>query len=436
MNDYRLNVVDKDGNESYLVYNPHSSKLTYPDGRNVVDVKLLKYDSVYFIAPSTPGYKSHDIRTVKIQLGLTCNYKCSYCSQAEHVENAAETSSEDVREFLEQLPKWLHTESIEEIRFEFWGGEPLLYWKKIEALLPVLKRRYPFCTFLIITNGSLLTQEIIDVIAKYDVGVGISHDGPGQGLRGKDPLAVPSKLALIKNFMLTRRGRVSINSVLTKKNPDPVETMHWFQKAFDMPNITDITVIFEGVVNIYHDEAKTTQDFSQADYNYLRESVADGIIEGTLLKSSTFRNMVDYFIDGLKTARPSVTLGQKCGMDRSDRISVDLKGNVMTCQNTGAKGKHGIGTVAEFDKIRLNTSTHWAHREECNNCPVLQLCRGACMYLEGDNWYHTCQNEYYYKSGVLAGAIYVLTGLKLVSIEGKIVRPKKPKTIIPITVTT
>jgi uncharacterized protein len=119
-------------------------------------------------------------------------------------------------------------------------------------------------------------------------------------------------------------------------------------------------------------------------------------------------------------------------MDRADNISVDLKGNALTCHNVGGD-KHIIGHVSDFENIKLDTSTHFSHFECCNNCPVVTLCRGGCMYLEGSEWYETCENEYHYNMGLLAVAIYTLTGRKLVGIEGKIVRPKKPN-LFPIKV--
>ncbi len=70
-------------------------------------------------------------------------------------------------------------------------------------------------------------------------------------------------------------------------------------------------------------------------------------------------------------------------MDRPDAIAVDLGGNVMTCQNTGAKGAHVIGHVADFESIALDTATHFAFRVECMACPVVQLCKGSCMFLGG-----------------------------------------------------
>jgi uncharacterized protein len=118
-------------------------------------------------------------------------------------------------------------------------------------------------------------------------------------------------------------------------------------------------------------------------------------------------------------------------MDREDELAVDLSGQVMTCQNTGAKGRHGIGSVDSFEDIRLDTAWHWSHRECCNHCPVLQLCKGSCMFLEGELFAQSCENEYHYNSAVLAGVLKFVTGLTLERIEGDIRRPRARR-LIPI----
>lgn len=69
---------------------------------------------------------------------------------------------------------------------------------------------------------------------------------------------------------------------------------------------------------------------------------------------------INEFYASIQRRRPIDALGQKCGMDSPDAIAVDLRGNVMTCQNTGAKGVHKIGHVADFDAIALDTATHFA----------------------------------------------------------------------------
>ena len=48
-----------------------------------------------------PLTKSRAIQLLKIQMGLSCNYSCDYCSQ-KFVERAAETSKKDIDLFLEK----------------------------------------------------------------------------------------------------------------------------------------------------------------------------------------------------------------------------------------------------------------------------------------------------------------------------------------------
>ena len=111
-------------------------------------------------------------------------------------------------------------------------------------------------------------------------------------------------------------------------------------------------------------------------------------------------------------------------MDRPDRIAVDLQGNVVTCQNVLAASmapngnSHRIGHVSELDKVKLNTGTHWSKRPECKNCPVLQMCQGACMMLEGEFWDHTCNAAYADNLPFFVMAIKFLTGCIPIYIEG------------------
>ena len=123
------------------------------------------------------------------------------------------------------------------------------------------------------------------------------------------------------------------------------------------------------------------------------------------------------FVTSLKTRRPISALNQKCGMDREDTIAVDLRGNVMTCQNTGAKGVHKIGDVAEFDAIALGTATHFAFRPECMSCPAVQLCKGSCMFLEGEFFAQSCANEFAFNFGIMMAAVWHLTGMVVVGAE-------------------
>lgn len=144
---------------------------------------------------------------------------------------------------------------------------------------------------------------------------------------------------------------------------------------------------------------------------------------GSAMAVGTMRDKVDEFMRAQAQSRPLAALGQKCGMDRDDSIAVDMKGNVVTCQNMSASTQHKIGHVDQFDEIRLNTAYHFSTRSECPRCPVVQLCKGACLFLEDEFWAAACDNAFAHNLAVLAAALYYQTqGLILTRIEGDAIR--------------
>ena len=405
---FDLTLEARDGSRHHARYNPHTSEV---EGLPLA-VEPGTFASVPRVAKDQPLGKSRAPRVLKIQLGLSCNYACSYCSQAFQIADATVSKLADVEHFLTQLDGWI-TEAPEKI--ELWGGEPFLYWAKIKRLIPALSERFPGAQFLVITNGSLLDTEKLDFIARYDICVGISHDGPGQHLRGPDPLDDPEKSRWIKALLAERPGKTSFNAVLTRDNHDLRALKAWFADKVG----PDVSVGLEGVVNVYDTAtAIGTGRFEPAELNSLTWSIFEALVEDP--NAFGLGERINEFYKSIIRRRPIEALGQKCGMDREDTIAVDLRGNVMTCQNTGAKGAHKIGHVADFDAIALDTATHFAFRPECMSCPVVQLCKGSCMFLEGDFFAQSCANEFAFNMGIMMAAVWHLTGTVVVGISRQI----------------
>jgi len=413
---YKMSLQDQFGNISIYDYDIYNNVIKDLDGQLLIEKsanKIFKYP--HKISPDTPGKKS-DIKTLKIQLGLKCNYSCSYSLQSVEIPDSTVTSNSDTDKFIKDLDKWL---KVSPQRIEFWGGEPFVYWSKLKILIPELRAKYPNAEFLIITNGSLLDDEKNEFILDNNINIGISHDGPQQKFRGPDPFNDPKKFEYIKNLLSLRKNKVSFNTVLHSKNYNLDEIYNWFNDKFPNPNLS-----LEGVVAIYDDYTlKNIGHFTKEQYLELSENIFYELVVHKT-RFNTLSMKMKYFIKCLKEQTHISSLTQKCGMDREDMIAVDLLGNVMTCQNTGSKGKHKIGSVYDYNNISLNTSTHFNFREECMHCPVVQLCKGSCMYLYDDYFTQSCWNEYYYNLGILKAALFELTGKILVNIEGDIRRPE------------
>lgn len=411
---YDLHLVDQSGEIEVIRYNPYTSEL---EGQYqlTIDAPRPDFKPVQAVSKSSPVGKVNTPQRLKIQMGLACNYSCSYCSQAMHIQTATISLTSDADRFIANLDTWLH-EAPKQI--ELWGGEPFVYWAKLKKLVPALHAKFPESELSIITNGSVLDREKIDFIKKYDISIAISHDGPGQHLRGPDPLKDPEMRRWIEALLAERKGKIGFNVVLTNESYDLEKISEWF---YDQ--LGDVDLGIEGIVDTY--DMPTLLGSGAFTPKQLQE-VSDSIfyqVATDQKHSFGLLERIDEFFRSIAHKRPIEAVGQKCGMDRPDDIAVDLQGNVMTCQNTGAQGTHKIGHVSKFDEISLTTSTHFSHREECMHCPVVQLCKGSCMYLDGPLFAQSCWNSYALNLGILRAAIFRITGKVLTEIKGDIRRP-------------
>lgn len=375
---------------------------------------------------TSPLKKSKEISILKIQLGLSCNYSCDYCSQR-FVERAPETNKHDIDEFMSKLENLSFSEG-RGLKIEFWGGEPLVYWKTLVPLVEALNKRFKSWkvkpVFSMITNGSLLNGEINTWLINNCFRISISHDGPAQHVRGPDPLEVPeTKDAILALFKaLHPIGRISFNSMLHRKNISRTALRKFF---IELTGDETVTLGEGGLIDSYdeggQENSLTTKkehfEFRKTSFNEFHETGGD-------VGFPAITERVNGFINSILSQRPADVLGQKCGMDEPTTIALDLRGNVITCQNVSAvqvapNGElHLGGNIEKFDEITLKSGTHWKNREHCSSCPVLHLCRGSCLFLEGENWDLSCENAYSNNIPLFALALTKLTGYVPVYIAG------------------
>jgi len=366
-----------------------------------------------------PLKKSKHIGLLKIQMGLSCNYSCDYCSQ-KFVERPETTTAKDIAPFMKKL-EVLDFHEDAGLKVEFWGGEPLVYWKTLKPLAESIREKFSHWKvkpqFSIITNGSILTPEIIDWLMMLDFSVSISHDGPGQSIRGIDPFDDPVKKDLILGFyrMMTRLKKpMSFNSMLSAKNKSRKAIYEWFVKLTGDENIA----LGEGsIVDAYDEDGVTNSLQTKKDhFDFRQQAFSDIHSTGGKIGFIGQINKINDFTKSVLSQHDAKYLGQKCGMDDHHVLAVDLHGNVLTCQNVSAvevskNGEsHLAGTLDNYDAVEIKTSTHWSNRDACPKCPVLHLCKGACMYLENKYWETSCSNAYSDNVALFALAIQNMTG--------------------------
>ncbi|CAA7614862.1 radical SAM protein [Magnetospirillum sp. SS-4] len=416
---FRLTLRQPDGETFGLILDIHGGKLMDQEGRRI---DLSPLGAAYLdggrfaVAPSTSPIqvapKSRRVERLRLQLGLKCNFACSYCMQAADRDGDIRTSG-TAEGFLAGLD-WLDGAPGE---IEFWGGEPLAYWKILKPLAEGLRTRFPEAVFKLITNGSLLDKAKVDWLDRLGFVVSISHDGPGQHQRGPDPFEDPEAAEAIRLLFRTLgSGRCSFLSVLTMAHHSPAALVAYFVDRVG----EDVQVSIEGMVTPHDVAGILMSPMSEGDHRRVRRTLFDEFRMPSVFHRNLVLSPLQSLLRQFATGMPSEARGQNCGMDRPGHLAVTLGGQALVCQNVNQDKV--IGNVHDFDSIRLTHSTSWHHRPECHACPVLATCGGSCMMVEGMERKVACDNAFSLGLARLALLLNVLTGAELLRIEGERIR--------------
>ena len=122
---------------------------------------------------------------VTVLTTLQCNFACDYCFQGDHGDYnkfAAKMSLETARTVAQWIERRLDEVKPGKLHFTLFGGEPLL---NLPVAYYLAERTHALCeergipqSVSIITNGLLLTEEVVDRLLPYGLrGVKITLDG-------------------------------------------------------------------------------------------------------------------------------------------------------------------------------------------------------------------------------------------------------------------
>ena len=442
MTRYRLELASPgDGTVETWHYDPVVSHLENAAGEAVFHPTFPRHPGSFraarAVSPDNPGVK-RAVTTLKIQMGFRCNYACAYCNQASW-NGFLGGAVEDAHMFLRNLDGWFRPAEGDDVRIEFWGGEPFVYWAKLKVLGEELRRRFPRARFNVITNGSLLDDEKADWLIAHRFGVQISHDGPAQKYRNpEDILDDPDKRRVIRKLVEASnlpadgageggpRFALGFGTVLTRWNVSLAAARRHIEDRLGVPP-GSISHNTEEILLPYDEDALACLPQDAAEHrralHVLFREAANG---ETVAGCNSVRAKLEDFFHSLGTRRPLLALGQKCGMDREDAIAVNLMGEVTTCHNVSAADpRHNLGNVRDLEAVRLTSAHHHQTRDECRACPLVQMCKGSCMFLECDLWRAACDVSFTYNLALFAAALFYLSGRTLTRIaapEGGFIR--------------
>jgi len=136
--------------------------------------------------PAAPVRRTWSRIELFLKVSERCNIECTYCyfffggdtSFESHPAYITQKTIVGVAEFLARTAR---ESGVDEVKIDFHGGEPMMLKKhRFEEMCATLQQHLSFVTLTLSmqTNAMLIDDDWVDLIAKYDIGIGVSLDGP------------------------------------------------------------------------------------------------------------------------------------------------------------------------------------------------------------------------------------------------------------------
>jgi len=333
-------------------------------------------------------YLSANVSVIFIMLGDNCNLQCKYCMQHDiRNEDKVKEINKDIYLFIKE--KVDAQDGIIDIRF--YGGEPLLYYDKIVEIVNNLKGTN--CTYSIITNGKLLTEEKINWLNENDIRVAISWDGNSSiKTRGYD-------VVINKGDLLYKIKNLGFNSVISALNYplDFITSAREFSKKYmeinhipifpNIDSLLDFGEINESLLNIDFDRVSNDMEI------LCKEFEEDYLLGDTEYKRRDAAFQLIYYI--MSNMFPNDNNHRMKCRNGSEVLNLDLTGNLYLCHNTREK----LGTIYDeyYDYIKNVIELDKTNLYNCKYCEIVDMCGGGCPLVPNkDKYYCDLKRAIYY----------------------------------------
>ena len=278
----------------------------------------------------------------------------------------------DAIAYVNSSLKVARSEGVYEVMIQFFGGEPLLNWRTIKAVLEHFGRgenEGMIIHYSTVTNGSLINEDVARTFKEYEVAVCVSVDSPNSPSRplknGTD--SMPTVMKGLR-MLQAHKNRVALNAALTSAT--------W--NDFD-EGIVDLAV------DVGADEIGVVVDFDPTLYS---EFGTSNIVE-RLWKVITYGREKGVVLTGYWHQIFQVMLGfdtvshrgfKNCSA-KGAQLSIEPNGSVFSCK----AGSTLLGDIRDEAKI-LNGKPYLDHanlrRENpvlCRGCEIEGFCGGLCL---------------------------------------------------------
>lgn len=310
--------------------------------------------------------KRYDSKAYLLTLNtsLDCNLNCWYCYES-HLSNS-HMSLDLVQRILNHLHLKYKQAPFETLRLSFFGGEPMMNYKAISALLEGVKKQAQTDNFKIelffTTNGTFITERYIELLKPFTTRFQITIDG----------------------------DKETHNAIRKFKNNQNQDCYERILKGLKLLNDTDTNFYFTLRIN-YDDKVLNNIGSLIKDLSFLdRKKVIislQKVWQCNLNKIDTTKlfeiikliNDAGFLTNTYNLARSY----SSCYADKFNQAVINYDGKVFKCTARDFTKEAAYGYLNPLGLIEWNTELtkkrlSLSIPQKCQDCKLLPCCPGIC----------------------------------------------------------
>jgi uncharacterized protein len=307
-----------------------------------------------------------------------CNLACPYCYEGSGEIHRGTMTEDMVQQVIKGIQAYCLEEGVHNLGLTLYGGEPLLHKKASLNLVSTLGEwaqtvniNY-MCSM--ITNGTLLTDEILSEFSPYLKMMQVTLDGS-------------------QEYHDTRRVKKSgegtyesVMNAITTARDHGILVMIRIQVAKD--NVDTLDALFEDLVErgMHQDQGIKAYAFPLMEINDVCSSYASLCSEEEAkMLPELWRRARAYGLD-LFSKPAQISNSPYCTFATRNAFLIDAVGDVYKCVSVVGDTSYKVGHMSETGLTEVTPELYAftvrdpTEIEMCKSCILLPLCGGGCAY--------------------------------------------------------
>lgn len=320
--------------------------------------------------------ENQSIYQLTINPTMNCNFKCWYCYE-DHIK-ASKLKSTMVLKVNKFITKRLKNNDLKHFYLNFFGGEPLLYFKKnvipiIDHLVNENKKYGKVFNIGFTTNGYLIDQNFIDYFNNNGItcGLQITLDGYREE---HDKVRYVSKtkgsyFEIVNNIKLLIQNNFHVR----------------LRVNYTSENLASTFKIIDDFADV---DLKYIQKNLTIDYHRVWQDIKADTLDITLNKN--IDNLNDKGFNVCSSSSPDNVLNS-CYADKRNSAVINYNGDLYKCtaRDFNKKNKNGyidsdgnLNWDEGYVEKRMNSKLH---NKPCLSCRLMPICNGGCTQHAMEN---------------------------------------------------